>query len=100
MFSRFATRCAAFAGSPRTFAVTCILIVLWAVPAFFTGFTRWNSGLGLFGNNFESTAELLMGLAIQYVVNKSERAQQDTFKRIEDLERRILETLDAKEPTK
>lgn len=97
MFEKFAEWCAAFFGSPRTFGFTAALILVWIAIAPWMGWQEWNSTIGLAGNTTESTAELLLAIAIQYVCNRSEKRHDATLQRIEELETKILDRLPPKE---
>lgn len=96
MFGRFAAACARAFGSPRTFAAVLSLILVWLAAAPFMGWQEWNASLGLAGNTAESTAELLLAIAVQYVVNRSDQRHDATLKRIEQLEQTILDRLPDK----
>jgi hypothetical protein len=57
-------------GSEAAFAVSIAVGVLWLLPLFSMGFTRWNSGIGLAGNNVESTGEWFFGVATLVVASR------------------------------
>lgn len=96
-------------GSPTAFAVSIIGLIVWMAPIPAMGWARWNSSIGLLGNNIESTGEWFFGVAtlvIATTLNKRQRADQDASQereqrqqaqaqaqsdRIEALERAIRE---------
>lgn len=98
-------------GSEAAFAISIVGCILWLIPLFSEGFNRWNSGIGLAGNNVESTGEWFFGVATLVVatrVSNRQRADQERDRaaqeaqqqhnqeqadRIEALDTQISETL-------
>ena len=98
-FDRFCQGFVDLFGSPASFTFWAVLFVLWVLPMPLLGWTRWNGGLGLFGNTTESTAELFLGIATLYVANKIDARHDRQLERIEQLERTILEELRRDPPS-
>lgn len=67
-------------GSEAAFAISLVACLGWLIPLFSMGFTRWNSSIGLAGNNIESTGEWFFGVATLVVatrVSNRQRADQE-----------------------
>lgn len=93
IFDRFARWFTRWFGSAATFCIVTALVLLWAAPAGWMGAGHWNSTLGLAGNTIESTAELLLAIAIQYTTSRVERQQQQHMAALERLEQAIAQHL-------
>lgn len=62
-------------GSEAAFGISLLLLVAWLLPIPFMGFSRWNGGIGLAGNNVESTGEWFFGVATLVVASRVSRRQ-------------------------
>lgn len=60
-------------GSKWHFFIGLICTALWMFPILAMGFDHWNSLIGLAGNNYESTAEYFLEIAILYTTRSTDR---------------------------
>lgn len=91
IFDRFARWFTNWFGSAPAFCVVAACVCVWVSLMAFVGPARWNATLGLAGNTVQSTAELLLAIAIQYTASRVERQQQEHMAAIERLETMIAE---------
>jgi hypothetical protein len=60
-------------GNKWNFFLTIVLTAVWLSFIFKLGFHDWNGTIGLAGNNYESTAEYFLEIAILYVARVTDR---------------------------
>jgi hypothetical protein len=60
-------------GSKWHFFIGLACTIVWLFPIFTMGFDDWNDLIGLAGNNYESTAEYFLEIAILYTTSTTER---------------------------
>lgn len=60
-------------GSKWHFFIGLLCTIAWLFPIFTMGFDNWNSLIGLAGNNYESTAEYFLEIAILYTTGRTDR---------------------------
>ena len=60
-------------GSKWHFFIGLICTAFWLFPILTMGFDHWNSLIGLAGNNYESTAEYFLEIAILYTASITDR---------------------------
>lgn len=60
-------------GNKWNFFLTIVLTAVWLSPMLKLGFLGWNGTIGLAGNNYESTAEYFLEIAILYVARVTDR---------------------------
>lgn len=60
-------------GSKWHFFLALVITVAWLAPILSQGYANWTSGIGLTGNNYESTAEYFLEIAILYVARETDR---------------------------
>lgn len=60
-------------GSKWHFFIGLLCTLVWLFPILTMGFDNWNSLIGLAGNNYESTAEYFLEIAILYTTGRTDR---------------------------
>lgn len=60
-------------GSKLHFFIGLACTLVWLFPILTMGFDNWNSLIGLAGNNYESTAEYFLEIAILYTASNTDR---------------------------
>lgn len=82
-------------GSKWHFFIGLLCTIAWIFPILTMGFDHWNSLIGLAGNNYESTAEYFLEIAILYTTGRTDKRtatiRDEQTKQLDHIERLVAQ---------
>lgn len=78
-------------GSVVTFLICVLFVAVIYILMFIQGYTKWNTGVGLFSNTLESSFELITGVGAVVAVVSLHKKHKEHTKSLEELHKKVDE---------